>query len=162
MAFLVLVLILFSILLLCFGAIPIIRYRKSEAWQKVDAKIISISESFKEVSSSEYQKIKYYYPIIEYEYNFGGTIYTSSQVSFDIKNVWVPEVDNCGAVSEKNVYFWRAWESGSIVNAFVNPSNPSQSCLIIDLSNSRKSHYLSLIVSGLLVLVVGVVVALKL
>ena len=80
-------------------------YWKSKKWVKVNGEIININEKYVNVALSMYQNIKYFYPDIKYKYNFQGKTYVSDRVSFEVENIWIPEVNKWGNTLDKKMLF---------------------------------------------------------
>jgi len=123
-----------------------------DTWADCDATIISISEKYKFIAASEFQRIKYYYPDIRYKYKFEGKEYISNKVVEDIKDIWIPEVDSWGNELSLSKRFWCDWKNGDNVGMYINPSYPNQSIIIKKLSREGINHGIALLISGALIL----------
>ena len=60
------------------------------------SKINTHRRAKEEVAISEFSNLKYYYPIVEYEYITNGLAYSGNIVLVEKENIWVPEVNNWG------------------------------------------------------------------
>jgi hypothetical protein len=145
-------LLIFSVGFFTFGVKGILPIIKSKNWKQVSATVVSIDEAHEEVAYSEYQKIKYFFPLIEYTYEFDGEKYTSNNVSFDIQNIWIPEVDSFGNKTNDDQKSWSAWAVGSKIDVYVDPKRPSNSIVYKGLSKKRKSHIIALLLVGTILL----------
>ena len=147
------ILLALGIGLAALGISKMLPYWRARNWQPWTARIISISEAWSDVSM-RYWMLKYYFPKIEYDYEFNGAIYKSEKVSFEKQNIWQPEVDAWGVHTDKGKYLWAPWKNESTIAIYVNPDNPTQSVIVKDLDRKRRSHHLAFTVGGLVVIVV--------
>lgn len=144
-------LLLIAVALVLMGVSPLLRYKEQANWMEVKAKIKSIRERKEEVAISEYSRLKYYYPEIEYEYAVNGATYLGKTVSFEKENVWVPEVNSWGDPTPEEKRWWLSLKPDDELSVYVNPSNASEAVLINDVVQVRRSHHLALMAGGLLV-----------
>ena len=144
-------LLLISAALVLMGLGSLLRYKEQANWIEEKAKIKNINECEEEVAISEYSRLKYYYPEIEYQYVAKGTTHSGKTVSFEKENVWVPEVNNWGDPTPEEKRWWLSLKPDDELSVYINPSNESEAVLIRDVDKTRRSHHLALIVSGLLV-----------
>ena len=127
------------------------KYLTSVNWNKINGKIININIENK-LEPIRFAVRESIYPVITYEYVVNGVTYQSHNVSFDIRNLF----------KEKNNIFgdttmtWESWENNSIVEVFYNPKHHAESVIIRTLQPKRKSHYLALTTTGVLLVVIGV------
>lgn len=142
--------LLIAIALIAIGGSRILKYNEMNKWVKIDAVILSMKESWKNVALSATSTVKYYYPCTDYSYSFNNKQYNANRVAFDIQNIWVCEVDDWGAPLKEDDKFWHTWKEGSNITAYVNPKQPSQSVIFNKFSNGYKSHNIALIAGGLL------------
>lgn len=147
-----LVLLIFSFFLMYYGWVWLRYYSSLKDWQRVDARILVILE--KEIDEHENSiPTKYFYPEIEYEYTIENKLYVSNTVGHGIENYWVPEYDDSGWKNKNEVKFWNSWKKNTMIQIFVNPNNPRISVIVNKLKSNRKSHYLAIFVSGILLLI---------
>lgn len=142
---------------LCFlGSKALLHYKAQSRWIEKKATVKSLTER-EEVSISQYAKIKYYYPEIEYEYTVNGVRHLASTVSLEKENIWLPEINNWGDPIQPEKKWWLAVKPGDELPVFINPLNEYESVLINIETKSRKSHHLSLIVSGVLLALIWLI-----
>ena len=146
-------LLLIALVFIYLGSSRIITYIRARNWVSNTATVASISEG-QSLVVLRYQKIKFYFPLIEYIYQYGGNSYSSNRVSFEKQNIWIPEVDIWGMPLDNSKKFWKDWSKDSIILIYVNPKNPAQSVIIKNLNKKRSSHHFALIIAGLLVLLI--------
>ena len=142
------VLLLLGVGLTLYGARSLYKYTQQEKWIETEAKIKHIEEHEEEVAISEYSKLKYHYPIIEYEYSANGMTYSGNVVAAEKENIWVPEVNNWGEPTPKEKRWWLTLKPGDVLPAYVKPSEESKAVLIKGIGKSRRSHHLALIAGG--------------
>lgn len=118
-------------------------------WPVVSGTITSIEEGSQNIAASPYQTIKYIFPIVSYDFVWNGSAHSSSRVSCERENVWVPEVDVWG-VENKGRRIWDNWVVGTPVTVYVNTKKPEESVLIPHVSRKRLSHQVALIAGGTL------------
>jgi len=152
-------LVIVSLLLIFFGCRQMRSFYIYRKWINYDAIIIEINEKHRNVALSQYQRIKYFFPEIQYKYEYKNKHYISSNVGFGIESVWVPEVDVWGNKLDKSNCFWFSWKSGQNINIYINPSNPEESVIIRKNSNERINHCVTLCVSGFLLFCVWLVIS---
>lgn len=95
--------------------------------------------------------MKYYYPEVEYEYVANGSIRLGKTVALEKENVWVPEVNAWGDPTSDESRWWLSLQLGDELPVYLNPRNEFEAVLVKDVSSSSRSHYLALLVSGILV-----------
>ena len=133
------------------GLSALIKYKSYSGWVEKLATLIKIEEGEEEIAISEYTRIKYYYPIAEYEYAMDGVKHIGNVVSFEKENVWVPEVDKWGTHTPQKLRWWLSLKAGDKVPVFVNPKNSRQSVLIKTVAKERRSHYIALLFGGIVI-----------
>jgi len=118
---------------------------KLRRWQKVDIKILNnnvISKSEFSLHSSLYR----YYPNIEFEYYINGKSFRSNKISIDKNREWSyyenETKDLLKTLIEKKI-------------AYINPKYIAESVLINKLLPKSLSHHLSLLISGVALLTIG-------
>lgn len=147
-------LLMIGALLMAKGGSKINTARKKTKWPKVVAVLRSVDEDEFGTIESEYQKSprQYSYPVVEYEYEIDGKSFRSTKVSDSVKDIAVPAIGNFGSKIPDSEKFWHTWVKGTNVTAYVNPKDPSDAVLVPQLPKKRKSHYVALVVSGVLLL----------
>ena len=148
------ILLLISLLLIAFGAKASLPYCEAKKWIKSTATIRSLKETYEFVKESEYSKIKYYYPLVEYFYSYNNTTYTNTCVTFEKQNIWTSGYNLWGDKLPEKDKPWHSWKDNKEVTVYINPKSPQQSALLPFLSKKRRSHHLALIASGVLIFVI--------
>ena len=144
-------LLVISAALVLIGLGSLLKYKEQANWVEKKAKVKSVNECEEEVAISEYARLKYYYPEIEYEYVVNGSTRLGQAVSFEKENVWVPEVNNWGDPTPEEKRWWLSLKPGDELPVYINLRNENEAVLVKGVMKSRRSHHLALIVSGLLV-----------
>lgn len=129
----------------------LLKYKEQANWIEKKAKLKRINEREEVVVISEYSRLRYYYPEIEYEYVANGPTHLGKIVSFEKENVWVPEVNNWGDPTPKEKRWWLSLKPDDELPVYVNPRDESEAVIIKEVHSSRRSHYLAIIASGFLV-----------
>lgn len=142
-----------AFVLIALGIGRMIPYLRARNWVPSTGTVVSNSEIWS-VVVLRFLRIKYYFPRIEYEYQFKGRSYISNRVSFEKQNVWIPEVDSWGTPIGNSQRFWASWSEGTTIPIYIDPNNPSESVVIKNLDKKRRSHHLALITGGFLVLLI--------
>lgn len=147
-------LLLIAITLIFFGVRGLLPYLRSRSWKSIDARVVAISERVKEVWLSESVKIGYSFPELKYEYCVGNKKYLADRVAFQLRDIWVPEVNEWGDKTAAGDRFWAKWKVNTIIRIFIDPRKPWSAVIVRDMDGRRFSHYMALIGSGVLCLVV--------
>ncbi len=127
------------------------RYGDLQSWSLEKAKIEHIGEIIDEQPDGNAGTLKYSYPEIKYHYTVKDQIYQSETVSLEKQNIWCAEANIFGESLTENEKWWSALKVGYELSAYINPENPEDSVLIKNLSNSRRSHHLAILSSGILI-----------
>ena len=143
------VLFLFSIGFFVAGAWSILKYKDTENWKESVATIKTVEECSEEVWEERSCKT-FYFPKIEYVYNFEDKYFESDKVSLEKKNIWKTKIDVWGYEPPGQKWWWRGLKPGDKLQVFINPNDYKDSVLIKELSKLRGSHYKALVASGLL------------
>jgi hypothetical protein len=144
-------LLIISAVLVFVGSRSLRKYKDQANWIEGKAKLKSINEREEEVAISEYSRLKYYYPEMEYEYVANGATHVGKIVFLEKENVWVPEVNTWGDPTPEERRWWLSLKPEDELPVYINPRNASEAVLMNDVAKERRSHHLALIVSGLLV-----------
>lgn len=146
--FLSIVLVFIGIVLFLRGVLILSRGRHIErVWVKTSINIInSVVDSVSCVMRYN-TSIEYFYPSVTYEYEVKGYKICSNSVSIEKKGLW----------TESNT------EAQELLNqiltaptAYFNPNNIRESVIFPNLSKMRKSHNWSLVISGIMLIAMGV------
>lgn len=147
--------LLISLGLLTYGVYKLWTAHNRAHWPRVTATLKTVNEESYTVVESQYgPPRKYVFPVVEYEYELSGSKHQSNQVASDIKDIAVPEMDAWGQPSPDSMMFWRSWAAGYTIPAYVNPENKDEAVLVPQLNRERRSHFIALIIGGLLLLAV--------
>ena len=109
-------------------------------WIETNAIILSINEETEKVLLSEVASMNYFFPRIQYCYQYGDVTYKSDVVGNDIKSVWMPEFDDFAYPINRNNYFWNNWKEGDSIKIFINPKTPEKS-IIVKPINRKDLNY---------------------
>ncbi len=143
-------LLVISAALILSGFGSLLGYREQAKWIEATARLTSVNEREEEVAVSEYSRIKYYYPEIEYEYKTNGALHSGRNVSFEKENVWVPEVNKWGDPTPEEKRWWLSYKPGDEIPVYINPGDESEAVLVKYVVKARRSHHLALMASGFL------------
>lgn len=148
------VILLMALLLIGYSVASFFRYFRARNWVSTHAVVTSFSEDAMARWLTYNMRLKYYFPLVQYEYEYNGKKYVSNRASFDIKDIWVPEVDQLGNMTRASDKLWNDWRVGSSVVAFVDPARPNRSVIVREMPRKRYSHYMATMLAGVLILVV--------
>ena len=147
-------LVVISIALIVIGSYGLVVHANMKTWVATKGVIRYIEEKHKDVALSETILIKYFFPEVRYEYEVEGRKYISEKVAFNIKDVWVPEVDQWGQKTADSCKVWSDWKDGSVISVYYNPRHPEISVAIAQAGAKRLSHYIACVIGGIVLLVV--------
>ena len=147
-------LLVIAALLVLPGIGALIQYRDQNRWIEKKAKLLRVSEFEETVIVSNSRRDNYFYPDIEYEYEVNGVRVICDRVAFEKENVWVPEFNQWGDKTPENKRWWLPLAEGDELPVFVNPRNHQEAVLIKGVDRTRRSHHLSLVLSGLLLVLI--------
>lgn len=135
-----------GIILICYGIYSLKKIHSQKRWLPVKIDITDIKISSGEESLSPYNVVTYYFPVANYHYSYESHQYTGSRVAYDKKSIWSEDKNEIEElikrISENRV-------------AYINPDKPNDSVILRTLSKHRRSHYLALILSGILIIVIA-------
>ncbi|MEW8523899.1 MAG: DUF3592 domain-containing protein [Candidatus Thiodiazotropha endolucinida] len=143
-------LLVISITLILIGGGSFLKYKQHNNWIEDKAKIVDIGEASEIVAIGQYSKLKYFYPVIDYEYAVDGKNYSGNTVSNEKENVWVAEVNGWGDPNPETARWWLSLKPEDDIPVFINPKNHSDTVLVKGASKVRRSHHLALLLGGLL------------
>jgi len=149
-----------AVTLIFVGLKGVVIYIRAKSWVPTSAIIDPLSENYTE-KAEFYTKIKYYFPIVRYQYEFGGKQYFADRVSLHIQDIWVPEVDNWGNKTSEEKKIWRKWRVNESIPVFVDPRKPHRSVIERKMPKKRRSHYLAMLAGGLICLIILAVINMK-
>ena len=144
------ILLLIGLALILWCALKTRVYLRARKWHKTQGVLLNVSEGefkeFNELSPPTFFK----YPKAKYEYTVVDQAHLNDKVTFEIRNYF--KYENAGDE------FWNNWKEGETIDIFYNPSNPTESVIIPYMSKKRRSHYLALFFSGLLLIIAGLLI----
>ena len=117
----------------------------------LNATILNIKEE-KRQEQELYYKLTYYYPKLEYEYEYHGCKYIGYIDEEMYRQYKVPKLSSLGKVQEDNKYFWRSLNKGDSIKIYIDPKRCKRSWLFKKESKSYTSEtYVFLIFPLLLI-----------
>jgi hypothetical protein len=147
-------LLVVGLVLLLFGASKVRQFNAAAKWVPHTATVLSVSERYEDVPE-KYGHTRYAFPEVEYKYEYAGKPYQSTMVSFEKQSVWIPVPVNREMKNAERNVFWKNWGAGSEINIYIDPNDRSQSVIINKPTSRRRSHHLALIVSGVILVAIG-------
>lgn len=117
-------------------------------WPTVDGKLIALEYGL-DFEFGRHTKIEYKFPKPTYEYTVNDVQYLGNKVNPDIKSTWIA-VDK----PDQQIDFY--CKVGDLLTVHYNQKNPAESVLQVALSPKRKSHYLAICVTGILLIAISV------
>lgn len=117
-------------------------------WPTVEGKLVALEYGL-DFEVGRYTKFYYRFPKPTYEYQIDGVQYLGNKVNLDIKSTWIA-VETPS--SQSDFYC----EVGGLLTVHYNPKNPAKSVLQVALSPKRKSQYLAICVTGVLLIVISI------
>jgi Protein of unknown function (DUF3592) len=134
-----------------YGAYVLRSHSKLKYWPTVEGKLVELEFGL-DFETGRYGKFYYRFPKPTYEYQVDGIKYFGNQVNHDIKSTWI-------AVEKPNQQPNFYCEIGGLLTVHYNPKNPAKSVLQVALPPKRKSHYLAICVTGILLIATSVTLA---
>ena len=125
-------------------------------WVEINARILSINEETETVLLSDVASMNYYFPRIEYCYEYGGITYESDVVGSDIKSIWMPEYDDFAYPADRKDYFWNNWKEGDTITIFINPKIPEKSIIVKPIKRKDLNYSVSIMFCGVVLLLAWV------
>lgn len=138
-----------GIVLVIFFFSLLIKWRSVRNWDAVPADVISKGLKKKEVKMWPAAIIDEYIPSVEYRYEYYGVPYSG-------KNLTVRDV--CLATTEESEAMEYVEAAERNATAYVNPSMPSKSFLISELSWSHMSFVMTYFLIGVIAIVIGALI----
>ena len=143
------VLVLIAAALAALGVTGLLRARSAKNWYSVDA-IVNESAILEEQAIARFPHLLYT-PLVRFAYELDGHAYSSSRLTvipFDYRSTNRKSVE----------LFIAGYPPGGSVKAYVKPGDPAYAALLPVVSTRTTQHYVTLVVSaGLLLLVAGLV-----
>jgi Protein of unknown function (DUF3592) len=131
-----------------YGAYVLRCHSKMKQWPNIQGKLAALEYGL-EIEVGRFGKFYYRFPKPTYEYQVDGVKYLGYKVNHDIKSTWI-------AVEKPDQQPNFYCEVGGLLRVHYNPKNPAKSVLQVALSPKRKSHYLAICVSGILLIAISI------
>ena len=122
-----------------------------KSWPTIEGKLIAIDFGLDSESTNSH-RLYYRFPKPTYEYQVGGINYVGYKVNQDIKSTWI-------AVNKPDQKIDFYCEVGDLLTVHYNPKNPAKSVLQVALAPKRRSHYLAICVTGILLIAISFALA---
>ena len=137
-------------ILLWFGYNQYSSYKGLSEWQASQGKLLNTDIGIYSVAEGENSPpTPFYFPMAHYHYIYKGVTYENNVYAFDKESIWTPDISIVQNTIEN-------LSSSEDLVVYVNPANPNQSSLNITVSSKRYSQAYSLLVSGFLIVILGV------
>lgn len=138
-------------ILLAIGGRRLWQYRVITSWPTTTGTLLKVS-----VGSAreriKYSDISYVYPVASYQYAVQGCHYQSDRLCLDPKSSWLPT--ELAAFAP-----WKDWKPGTTVTVHFDKVPPTSSVLFPALHPRRRSHFLAMVLAGVLLILTGGAVA---
>jgi hypothetical protein len=119
-------------------------------WKKVDVDITAV-DIVEKIEPDRFLDKVYYYPKVSFSYDYQNQTYWHGSFALDPKSFLFDEIESA------ETYLKNKLENCS--NAYCNVNDPNQAYLEISLTSSRKYHFVTLIIAGLILCIIGIEVA---
>jgi hypothetical protein len=137
-------------ILFWFGRTQWLSFQKVESWIVSRGKLLNTEMGIYRVAESQYSPpTPYYFPMAHYSYCHQGLSYENNIYAFDKKSIWSKD-------KSKTEHTIESLTAEKEIIVYLNPSNPNQSALNINIAKSRYSQAYSLLVSGVIIFALGV------
>lgn len=134
-----------------YGAYVLRSHYRMKYWPTVEGKLVALEYGL-DFEVGRYAKLYSRLPKPTYEYQVDGFQYLGHKVNHDVKSTWID-------VQKPNQQPDFYCQVGDLLTVHYNPKNPAKSVLQIALSQKRKSHYLAICVTGILLISISFVLA---
>ena len=125
-------------------------FQKVKSWIPSRGKLLNTDLGVYRVAESQYSPpTPYYFPMAHYSYTHQGLSYENNIYAFDKKSIWSKDKSKTEGMIEKIT-------AEKEITVYLNPSNPKQSALSINVAKSRYSQAYSLLLSGVIIFALGV------
>jgi hypothetical protein len=141
------------------GAYPLIWRLRLRHWQEGSAELLELEEQIVAVAEARGQKSRYRFPRALYRYTVDGSTHEHDRVALDERDAWVVEMNVWGDPTPAQAFWSRKLKPGDSVQVFFDPDHPGQPVLTKAMSPMPRSHYLAMLLAGLLMIVFGLLVA---
>jgi len=139
--------------LIFFGMKQLLKFKNLNKWEKVNGTLIETRIGVLE-EIDQYNTNKYYVPLAYFTYVWGSVELKSNKYAYDNKSIRSPDFQEV----EKTIKTLNSKES---LLVYVNPKNSNEAVLNTTVSKNRYSHVYTLIVSGILVSILGIVLIIQ-
>lgn len=139
-----------------FGAKKINSYKNLKTWVKTEGTLLQADiGGYDEMDDySKNGKNEYYLPLANFSYSWKGSKKESNNYSFDSKSIWSLDPEDI-------IRKIKDLESLEKLEVYVNPKNPREAVLNIEVSKNRYSHAYAVLASGVLIIILGMVLLIK-
>lgn len=134
---------------LAYGVYILRSHAQAKSWPTVAGTLTQLSYE-DEYDSAEYRN-QYLAPKPRYHYLVNGVNYQGSTFCLDEKSGWIEE-----KIRKTSNFFCNI---GDTLKVHYDSRNPAKSALQITLSPKRKSHYLAICASGILLIAISIALA---
>lgn len=138
--------------LVCFGIylslssfLKLKKFKEAKLWSKASIKLLRSDIVQKEIPD-KFLNLIYYYPRVEYIYKVDDIEYKNTSYALDLDSCFCKDSESCQKLIDEIKY------------VYYNPKNVTESAINTSISKKRKEHYIVLEISGILLLIVGLVV----
>jgi Protein of unknown function (DUF3592) len=135
---------------LAYGVYILQSHVQAKTWPTVAGTLTQLSYE-DEYDSAEYRN-QYLVAKPQYHYLVNGVKYQGSTFCLDEKSGWIEEKK----IRKTSNFFCNV---GDTLKVHYHPKNPAKSVLQIALSEKRKSHYLAICASGILLIAISITLA---
>jgi len=133
-----------------FGYVQWLSFQKVKNWITLRGRLLATEMGVYRVSESQHSPpTPYYFPMAHYSYSHQGLSYENNIYAFDRKSIWSQD-------KSKTQYTIESLKAEKEITVYLNPSNPNQSALNINIAKSRYSQAYSLLLSGVIIVALGV------
>ncbi len=140
------VLLLPALPLFFIGVKKLLAFKGLKAWEKVAGKLKATDIGVYQVLYDRGGPVDYYFPLAFFEYEYKGQRYESNRYAYDRKSVSSTDSNEIKNLLEQ-------LEEIEQLDVYVNPLNPQQAVLNIEISRKQKEHQWVLLISGILLFI---------
>lgn len=130
------------------GAYWLWHARQSQRWTRTTGVIESSTISEYSVAVSKISRQTYFFPEVVFTYTAHGRPFSSTRAALDTRSIWSPDKKFIERMVQQ-------FPPGAEVSVYVRPGKPDVAVIFPGLSAHRRSHYLALLVAGILLAALG-------
>jgi len=116
-------------------------------WEKVPIEITTI-DIVEKIEPDRFLDKIYYYPVVTFSYDYGDRSYKNGSFALDIKSFMFSEIENAEAYLDKKLK--------DCSTAYCNSKKPDEAYIELSLTSTRKMHYFTMIIAGLVLFILGI------